>query len=91
VPSNIAEATRRRTAGYIARVIDSLAEHAELETQIILANRLHYVSAADMNAFDGLSGSVGRLAHGLLRSLEPRLERESAGADKPKPPGTQAP
>lgn len=34
VPSNLAEGTRRRPAGYIARVIDALAEHAELETQI---------------------------------------------------------
>ena len=82
VPSNVAEGTRRRTAGYIARLIDSLAEHAELETQVILADRLHYVTAADMKAFDGLSGSVGRLTHGLLRSLEARLERETADVVK---------
>src|SRR5258707_421908 len=45
VPSNIAEGTRRKTPGYIARLIDALAEHAELETQIILADRLHYIRA----------------------------------------------
>jgi four helix bundle protein len=75
VPSNVAEGTRRRLAGYIARIVDALAEHAELETQVILADRLHYVSVADMKAFNSLSGSVGRLTHGLLRSLEARLER----------------
>jgi four helix bundle protein len=79
VPSNLAEGTRRRLAGYIARVVDATAEHAELESQVILADRLHYVSAADMKAFNGLSGSVGRLTHGLLRSLEAKFDRESAG------------
>src|SRR5713226_6832359 len=70
VPSNIAEGTRRRTPGYVARLIDALAEHAELETQMILADRVHYVCADDMKAFVDLSGSVGRLTHGLLRSLD---------------------
>ncbi len=70
VPSNIAEGTRRTRPGYIARVIDALAEHAELETQIMLAGRLHYLDDADTAKFDALSGSVGRLTHGLLRSLD---------------------
>jgi four helix bundle protein len=70
VPSNIAEGTRRKTPGYVARLIDALAEHAELETQIILADRLRYIRADDMTAFTDLSGSVGRLTHGLLRSLD---------------------
>jgi four helix bundle protein len=70
VPSNIAEGTRRKTPGYIARLIDALAEHAELETQIILAERLQYIRPDDMKTFTDLSGSVGRLTHGLLRSLD---------------------
>jgi four helix bundle protein len=71
VPSNIAEGTRRKTPGYIARLIDALAEHAELETQMMLAERFHYLAAPDMKAFMDLSASVGRLTHGLLRSLDP--------------------
>jgi four helix bundle protein len=70
VPSNIAEGTRRRTPGYIARLIDALAEHAELETQMLLADRFQYVGGDDLKAFMDLSGSVGRLTHGLLRSLD---------------------
>jgi four helix bundle protein len=70
VPSNIAEGTRRKTPSYVARLIDALAEHAELETQIILADRLRYIRADHMAAFTDLSGSVGRLTHGLLRSLD---------------------
>jgi len=85
VPSNVAEGTRRRIAGYIARVTDALAEHAELETQVILGDRLHYVKAADMTEFSKLSGSVGRLTHGLLRSLEARGARDSASPHKPMP------
>jgi len=77
VPSNVAEGTRRRTPCYIVRVTDALAEHAELETQIILADRLRYVGTRDMKAFDTLSGSVGRLTHGLLRSLEAKAERDA--------------
>jgi four helix bundle protein len=71
VPSNIAEGTRRRTPGYTARLIDALAEHAELETQVLVAERLHYINGDDMRAFLNLSTSVGRLTHGLLRSLDP--------------------
>jgi four helix bundle protein len=71
VPSNIAEGTRRKVPGYIARLIDALAEHAELETQLLVAERLRYVGGADMKAVMDLSASVGRLTHGLLRSLDP--------------------
>ena len=73
VPSNLAEGTRRRTAGYLARVIDALAEHAELETQIILGGRLRYLDQKQLKKFEQLSGSVGRLMHGLEGSLEARL------------------
>src|SRR5262245_43873967 len=72
VPSNIAEGTRRKTPGYIARLVDALAEHAELETQVLVAERLQYIGRDDMQAFMDLSGSVGRLTHGLLRSLDPQ-------------------
>jgi four helix bundle protein len=70
VPSNIAEGTRHKTPGYISRVTISLGEHAELETQMIVANRLGYVNETDMDRFDRLSTSVGQLTHGLLRSLD---------------------
>jgi four helix bundle protein len=70
VPSNIAEGTRHRTPGYISRVTIGLGEHAEVETQLILADRLGYVSGADMKRFDKLATSVGQLTHGLLRSLD---------------------
>ena len=70
VPSNIAEGTRHRTPGYISRVIIALGEHAELETQATIGDRLRYIAAEDMRAFEELSAAVGQLTHGLLRSLD---------------------
>ena len=72
VPSNIAEGTRHKTAGYMSRLVIALGEHAELETQMIIGSRLGYVSSADMKRFEKLSTSVGQLTHALLRSLEPQ-------------------
>ena len=76
IPSNIAEGTRHRTAGYLARVIIALGEHAELETQDILAVRRRFVPEPLNHKFVTLSESVGRLAHGLSRSLEIRLDEQ---------------
>jgi four helix bundle protein len=70
IASNIAEGTRHRTPGYLSRVIIALGEHAELETQALLAHRRRLVSVANMAAFETLSASVGQLLHGLSRSLE---------------------
>jgi four helix bundle protein len=82
IPSNIAEGTRRRPAGYLQRVVDALAEHAELETQALLAHRLGYVRDNEMRAFEALSGEVGRVTHGLERSIEATL---AAAGDRSRP------
>jgi four helix bundle protein len=78
VPSNVAEGTRHRTPGYISRVETALAEHAELETEMTLSDRVGYVRPEDMAAFSALATQVGELAHGLLRSLQIRLENNRA-------------
>lgn len=78
VPSNIAEGHRHRTPGYLSRVTIALGEHAELETQAIIASRRRYITADAMKRFEALSESVGQLAHGLARSLEARLEAASS-------------
>jgi four helix bundle protein len=70
VPSNIAEGTRHRTPGYISRLTIALGEHAELETQLAVADRLGYISPAQMIKVSSLSTSVGQLTHALLRSLD---------------------
>lgn len=76
VPSNIAEGTRRRPAGYLQRLIDALAEHAEMETQAILAHRLGYIRNEQMQTFERLSAEVGRLTHALESSIGGVVARE---------------
>lgn len=49
-----------------------MSEHAKLETQALLGERLRYIEPAEMEVFNALSKQVGELAHGLLRSLEVR-------------------
>jgi four helix bundle protein len=78
IPSNIAEGTRHRTPGYLSRVIISLGEHAELETQSVIAVRRRFIPPELNEKFCALSGTVGRLAHGLERSLETRIEQQEA-------------
>ena len=73
IPSNIAEGSRHRTAGYVALVVIALGEHAELETQAMISDRRGYLRKADREKFWSLSTEVGQLAHGLLRSLEAQL------------------
>jgi four helix bundle protein len=73
IPSNIAEGTRHRTPGYLHRIVIALGEHAELETQMLVSERRGYVRQSDRDAFWPLSTEVGKLAHGLHRSLENQL------------------
>jgi hypothetical protein len=74
IPPNLAEGTRHPTPGYIFRVETALAEHAELETEMLLSERVGYVQPADMAAFTELATQVGELGQGLLRSLQTRLQ-----------------
>ncbi len=44
----------------------------EAETQILIAERLHYLNEAQTERLMGLAGEVGRLIQGLNNSLEGR-------------------
>jgi len=70
IPSNIAEGSRYKTPGYVHRVIIALGSHGELDTQCELATRRNLIKANDQAALEALLAEVGRLAHGLLRSLD---------------------
>jgi four helix bundle protein len=73
VPANIAEGAGRRTSGEFAHFIGiARGSLAELETLLIIARRLDYVDESVHRAlFDELS-ELGRMATGLLRSLQDR-------------------
>jgi four helix bundle protein len=71
IPSNIAEGSRRRTPGYVHHLIIALGSHAELDTQCELASRRRFIDAADRRRVEDLIAEVGRVTHGLVRSLDP--------------------
>lgn len=73
VPANIAEGHGRGTTpAFINHLWIANGSLSELETHLLVAQRLGYIAETDlMLAFD-LTGQVGRMLIGLRRSLEPR-------------------
>ena len=69
IPSNIAEGSRRKTPGYVHHLVIALGSHAELDTQCELATRRRFVSGDDRTRVEAFIAEVGRLTHGLVRSL----------------------
>jgi len=74
IPSNIAEGSRRKTPGYVHHLIIALGSHAELDTQCELASRRRFISGDDRTRLEALIAEVGRITHGLVRSLDPTGE-----------------
>lgn len=71
IPSNLAEGHNRRSRQAFANHVSiALGSQAELETQIELAVRLQFASQDAATPVQALAAEVGRLLHGLVRSLE---------------------
>jgi four helix bundle protein len=70
IPNNIAEGhaklSRKEYQHYLGHARGSLAE---IETQILIAKDLDYLSEIDMNHILDISAEVGRVLNGLLNSL----------------------
>jgi four helix bundle protein len=76
IPANVAEGhCRRTTKAYAHHVSVAPGSEGELETCLELCIRLGYVTGGEGTALLTSAGSVGRLLHGLYRSLEARLEK----------------
>ena len=70
VTSNIAEGHGRRHLGdYLHHLSIANGSLFELETQLLVALRLTYVSQSEVEALSRLSGEVGRMLAGLARAL----------------------
>ena len=71
VPSNIAEGEGRFTKPDFKRFL-SIAHGSlrEAETQILLAIRLQYLTEDAAQSTLSLAGEVGKLIHGLAKSLD---------------------
>ena len=75
IPSNIAEgAGRGHTREYLRHLGIARGSLFETETQIIIARRLGYVADQDTRPLLGLVTEIGRMLHGLIASLERKLE-----------------
>jgi four helix bundle protein len=82
IPANIAEGhCRRETKPFRHHVSLAIGSHGELETYFELAARLGFLSEADRTRILELSDSVGRLLHGLHRSVKRR--RIAKGSSSP--------
>lgn len=78
VPANIAEGRGRHTTREFLHFLSIAAGSlTELETHVLIAERLDYVEHQVASEAINLAAEVGRLANGLIRSLRKRL---------PKPP-----
>lgn len=70
VPSNIAEGQGRQSKKEFSRFLNiALGSLAEMETQLLLAGNLEYVSGSRMDDALEIVQKVRMLAHGLNRSL----------------------
>jgi four helix bundle protein len=76
IPSNVAEGSSRLTTNaLINHVSIALGSLAEVETCLEIAARLDYLPPQQARSLFELSGTVGRLLNGLLRSLRAREPR----------------
>ena len=70
VPSNIAEGHARQTTGEFRQFLGhALGSLMEIETQILIAQRLSYVDVNKSADLHGRTAEIGKILHGLLRSL----------------------
>ncbi len=70
-PSNIAEGQgRRTTADFLHHLSIAYGSLREVETQILIAQRLKYLVQGKVEKVFNGAGEVGRLLNGLMTSLE---------------------
>jgi four helix bundle protein len=73
VPANIAEGYGRdQTGGYIQFLKIALGSVRELETHLVIIERVHLASADKLGAPKEKCDRVGRMLRALIRSLEAR-------------------
>jgi four helix bundle protein len=70
IPSNIAEGQGRRNPREFIRFLNiATGSLHEVETQLLIAERLHYLDKNSCVTLLELSAETGRIINGLLRSL----------------------
>ena len=71
IPSNIPEGEGRGSVREFAQFLRiAHGSLREVETQVLIAQRLSYAQSGETSELLGLAGDVGKLITGLLRSLK---------------------
>jgi len=82
VPSNIAEGQGRASSGeFIQFLCHARGSLYEVETQVIVANNLGYISAEQAEVLIQKIGELGRILNGLITSLQARKSRVPPASD----------
>jgi four helix bundle protein len=70
IPSNIAEGQGRATRGEFHQFLGhARGSLYELETQLVIASELHYISAEQCDFLRAGSGELGRILNALISSV----------------------
>ena len=71
IPSNIAEGRSRSTRkDFVNFLHTALGSGTELETQLIIAERLTYIQSADFERTTALLSEICRMLHAIIKKLE---------------------
>ena len=74
IPSNLAEGhARESTKEFLHHISITLGSLAELETQLMLAERLKYVGDIELEATLSKTDELGKMLRGMQKSLRARL------------------
>ena len=77
VPSNIGEGSRRKKRNAFLNHLDiALGSQAEVEVQLEIAQRLHFLKPADYKETQVAVEEIGRMLNGLIVSLQPVSDSE---------------
>ena len=70
IPSNIAEGQGRRLEGDFQHFLrNARGSLLELETQVLIAQNLQYISQAETDTLLAMCAEVGRILNGLIGSI----------------------
>jgi len=80
IPSNIAEGHARQSTPEFKRFLSiARGSLAEVETQLIIANRRQYLLSDQLERIMLLSDEISKMLVSLIRSLETKMDEESGG------------
>ncbi|MGH8718451.1 MAG: four helix bundle protein [Burkholderiales bacterium] len=75
IPSNVAEGHARDSLReYLHHISIAMGSLAEVETQLLLAERLNYVEGEEMRTLGGLVEQTGMMLRGLQKSLKAKTK-----------------